>query len=160
MKIKNFLFCGIILCIGIILGGYIGYNKGESAGIKSGYDKGYLDGEAAGFEVGLSNGEIVGYEKGYEEANKKVVEIQNKNYTNQEAYRLGWSFWFSDYGTRGEGISYMPYYIYGRDYKQTFETKEEAFEAGFKDAFYYVNNEDPDDFYNARIARGLSDYIG
>ena len=161
MNIKNIII-SILLCLTFLsVGVFFGFKKGENAGISIGYANGYAEGEKVGFDIGFSNGELIGYEKGYDECNKKYSEMLNKRYTNEEAYRLGWSYWFSNYGTRGSGlgVKYLPYYIYGRDYKKNFYTVKDAFIAGFNDGFYYVNHKNPGVEYDERIVKGLNEYF-
>lgn len=84
--------------------------------------------------------------------------IVNKNY--DEAYQQGWSYWFSTYGSHHEGMDYIDYYDMGRNYDSDFDDNFDAFETGFKDAFYFVNHSEPDESYNDRIQKGYTLYYG
>lgn len=88
---------------------------------------------------------------------KNNVELSDSDIIN--AYSKGWIYWFSGYGTHNEGVQYMEQYRYGRTYGQSFPSLYSAFEAGYKDAFFLVNNKDPDDRYTTRIEQGFAEYF-
>lgn len=75
-----------------------------------------------------------------------------------EAYKKGWSHWFSGYGMNGEGMKYIEYYEYGVNYKNKFEDTYDAFSAGYKDGFYYVYHNEPDDKYDSKILKAYIQY--
>lgn len=56
-----------------------------------------------------------------------------------EAYKQGWSYWFSGYGMHGEGAQYVNLYTYGRRYNDKYYQEHDAFIAGYNDGFCYVN---------------------
>ena len=66
--------------------------------------------------------------------------LSNHAAENKIAYQRGWSHWFSGYGFNGAGMQYIDYYTEGRKYNATFENVREAFYAGYKDGFYFVNH--------------------
>lgn len=73
----------------------------------------------------------------------------------KEAYLKGWAYWFSRYGMNGEGTQYVNLYSYGRKYNSVFENEHDAFVAGYKDGFYYVNHRET----NANEAeKGYNEY--
>ena len=76
---------------------------------------------------------------------------------NSKAYQQGWNYWFSGYGTHGEGMEYVEYYEMGRHYDSKFEDTRDAFFAGYKDGFYYVNHHEPEN-YDEAIQRGYEEY--
>ena len=59
-----------------------------------------------------------------------------------DAYERGWTAWFSGYGLSGEGLQYIEYFKYGRRYESTFLSVKDAFFAGYKDGFFFVNNKE------------------
>ncbi len=76
------------------------------------------------------------------------------------AYQRGWSYWFSSYGMDGEGALYIDYYVYGRHYEDEFEDTYTAFSAGYSDAFYYINNEEVEeyDYFVEEMNEGYREY--
>ena len=76
----------------------------------------------------------------------------------KDAYKKGWSHWFSGYGMSGEGMQYMDYYEYGRKYNAEFTSTLDAFASGYKDGFYYVNHSEPNEDYNTRIEEAYKEY--
>ncbi len=83
-----------------------------------------------------------------------------KDSSYEDAYMKGWVCWFNGYGMNGVNAAYMDQYIYGRQYGNAFSSEREAFEAGYKDGFYHVNNCDPGDDWNERIERGYNEFFG
>ena len=94
-----------------------------------------------------------------------VLGINHENiFTNQyreheEAYKKGWSHWFSGYGMTNEGMAYIQYYEFGRKYGSDFDNTYEAFKAGYMDGFYYVNHKELNEKdYIIRINNGYLQY--
>lgn len=81
-----------------------------------------------GFCVGKDNNSNL-------KSKQKIVE--KKEYI--EAYRQGWSYWFSGYGMHGEGAQYVNLYTYGRRYNDKYYQEHDAFIAGYNDGSCYVN---------------------
>lgn len=82
----------------------------------------------------------------------------NNTKEHKTAYQKGWTHWFSGYGMKGEGVQYIEYYEYGRNYDSKFESTYEAFVAGYKDGFYFVNHSEPDSYYDAKIITAYKQY--
>jgi hypothetical protein len=76
----------------------------------------------------------------------------------KDAYKKGWSFWFSDYGMNGEGMQYIIYYQYGRKYNTEFTSTLDAFTSGYKDGFYYVNQNEPSELFIKKMEKGYKEY--
>lgn len=75
-------------------------------------------------------------------------------------YEKGWVYWFSDYGMNNEGVQYFEYFDYGRNYESKFEDQKEAFETGFKDAFYFVNQKEIYGSFIDMMEEGYQQYYG
>lgn len=73
----------------------------------------------------------------------------------KDAYKKGWIAWFSDYGLHGEGAQYMNYYIYGRNYDDVFTNPKDAFFAGYRDGFYFVNKHEIEESYHDQYMKDL-----
>lgn len=96
---------------------------------------------------------IGGYAIGSNTGNQKSSEEY------KEAYIKGWSHWFSGYGMNGEGMAYIDYYENGRNYNGVFSNVKDAFYAGYKDGFYFVNHSEPDELYNEGIEKAYTEYF-
>lgn len=68
--------------------------------------------------------------------------LGNDSAENNAAYQKGWEYWFSGYGYDGAGMKYIDYYTEGRNYNAPFENTREAFYAGYRDGFYFVNHKE------------------
>lgn len=89
----------------------------------------------------------------------KSCEIKQK-VDYKQSYAQGWSYFFSDYGNNNQGAQYISYYSYGRDYNKSFKNARESFYAGWKDAFFYVNKNEPGVNRYSRIEKGYQEYYG
>lgn len=102
-----------------------------------------------------------GYLLGINQNSKDIVgdiDTQESIEEYKNAYKKGWSHWFSGYGMSGEGMQYMDYYEYGRKYNSEFTSTLDAFSSGYKDGFYYVNHSEPNDFFTTRIEEAYKEY--
>lgn len=75
---------------------------------------------------------------------------------NRIAYIQGWAYWFSGYGLNHQGTDYFDCYEYGRFYHSTYDNTYDAFLAGYKEGFYFVNREEPTSLDGAN--KGYSAY--
>ena len=64
------------------------------------------------------------------------IDKQEATEEYKDAYKKGWSHWFSGYGMNGEGMQYIDYYENGRSYDAVFTNTKDAFFAGYKDGFF------------------------
>ena len=93
-----------------------------------------------GIIVGITIGFFIGLYINKSSKEKSNIKVLNDSYN--EAYKKGWVYWFSGYGSHGEGTQYVNLYTYGRKYNTTFENEHDAFVSGYKDGFYYVNRKE------------------
>ena len=92
-------------------------------------------------------------------SSQSIVYSNQASEENKTAYQKGWSYWFTGYGTKGEGMAYIDYYKDGRNYNNIFADTREAFYAGYKDGFYYVNhNEAESAHFSEDMEKGYLEY--
>lgn len=62
------------------------------------------------------------------------------------AYRKGWFAWCSGGdGSDGVNAQYINHWIFGRNFGEVFTNPKDAFFAGYRDGFYFVNECELDD---------------
>ena len=90
-----------------------------------------------------------------------MFQSRNENVNSQvqinefnTAYEKGWSYWFSSYGMNGEGVKYINYYNYGRNYNTEFKDTHDAFIKGYIGGFFYVNKAEPSETVLKRAEKG------
>ena len=106
--------------------------------------------------LGFSIGRVFSHNSINDNADQNVSTTN----VNQDAYSKGWTYWFIDWGSHHEGLQYIDQYIYGRHYGETFASSYEAFEAGYKDAFFHCNHSDPDEYFIEKMKKGYQEYFG
>lgn len=104
-----------------------------------------------------TGGYLLGINRNNNFTDRNIVE-QESIEVYKDAYKKGWSHWLSNYGMNGEGMQYIDYYQYGRKYNTEFTSTLEAFTAGYKDGFYFVNHSEPSEDYNTGIDKAYKEY--
>lgn len=63
----------------------------------------------------------------------------------KDVYRKGWFAWCSNGdGSDSENAQYIYHWIFGRNFGEVFTNSKDAFFAGYRDGFYFVNKHELD----------------